>query len=101
MLTIEPARCLGPQCGAWTWRGRSTKATWGEIRIADRQLQIKFHYTHVRTENDVLLWDHLGAIHRAIADYRPDEIRLICPCHIVATKGVRSRLFTAGTRIGR
>jgi taurine dioxygenase len=50
------------------------------------QLQIKFRYTHVWTENDVLLWDHLGTIHRAIADYRPDEIRLIRRCQVMATK---------------
>jgi taurine dioxygenase len=50
------------------------------------QLQIKFRYTHVWTENDALLWDHLGTIHRAIADYRPDEIRLIRRCQVMATK---------------
>src|SRR5215471_17448691 len=50
------------------------------------QLQMKFRYTHVWTENDVLLWDHLGTIHRAIADYRPDEIRLIRRCQVMATK---------------
>jgi len=47
---------------------------------------MKFRYTHVWTENDVLLWDHLGTIHRAIADYRPDEIRLIRRCQVMATK---------------
>jgi taurine dioxygenase len=50
------------------------------------QLQIKFRYTHVWSENDVLLWDHLGTIHRAVADYRPDEIRLIRRCQVMATK---------------
>jgi alpha-ketoglutarate-dependent taurine dioxygenase len=50
------------------------------------QLQMKFRYTHVWTENDLLLWDHLGTIHRAIADYRPDEIRLIRRCQVMATK---------------
>ena len=50
------------------------------------QLQMKFRYTHVWTEKDVLLWDHLGTIHRAIADYRPDEIRLIRRCQVMATK---------------
>jgi taurine dioxygenase len=50
------------------------------------QLQMKFRYTHVWTENDVLLWDRLGTIHRAIADYRPDEIRLIRRCQVMATK---------------
>ena len=50
------------------------------------QLQMQFRYTHVWTENDLLLWDHLGTIHRAIADYRPDEIRLIRRCQVMATK---------------
>jgi len=50
------------------------------------QLQMKFRWTHVWTENDVLLWDHLGTIHRAIADYRPDEIRLIRRCQVLATR---------------
>jgi taurine dioxygenase len=50
------------------------------------QLQMKFRYTHVWAENDVLLWDHFGTIHRAIADYRPEEIRLIRRCQVMATK---------------
>lgn len=50
------------------------------------QLQMQFRYTHRWTENDLLLWDHLGTIHRAIADYRPDEIRLIRRCQVMATK---------------
>jgi len=50
------------------------------------QLQMKFRYIHVWTESDVLLWDHLGTIHRAIADYGPDEIRLIRRCQVMATK---------------
>jgi alpha-ketoglutarate-dependent taurine dioxygenase len=50
------------------------------------QLQMKFRYTNVWSENDLLLWDHLGTIHRAIADYRPDEIRLIRRCQVMATK---------------
>ena len=30
--------------------------------------------------------DHLGTIHRAIADYGPDEIRLMRRCQVMATK---------------
>jgi taurine dioxygenase len=30
--------------------------------------------------------DHLGTIHRAIADYGPDEIRLTRRCQVMATK---------------
>jgi len=50
------------------------------------QLQMKFRYTNIWAENDLLLWDHLGTIHRAIADYGPDEIRLIRRCQVMATK---------------
>jgi taurine dioxygenase len=50
------------------------------------QLQPQFRYTNVWTENDLLVWDHLGTLHRAIADYRSDEIRLIQRCQVMATK---------------
>jgi taurine dioxygenase len=54
--------------------------------LTEHQLQSRFRYTNVWSENDLLLWDHLGTIHRAIADYRPDEIRLIRRCQVMATK---------------
>lgn len=54
--------------------------------LFDHQLEMRFRYTHVWTENDVLIWDHLGTIHRAIADYRPEEERLMRRCQIMATK---------------
>ncbi len=50
------------------------------------QLQERFRYTHHWTEKDLLIWDNLGTIHRAIADYRPEEIRLIRRCQVMATK---------------
>ena len=50
------------------------------------QLKPQFRYTHTWTENDVLVWDHLGTIHRAIADYAADEIRLMRRCQVMATK---------------
>ena len=50
------------------------------------QLQERFRYTHHWTEKDLLIWDNLGTIHRAIADYRPDETRLIRRCQVMATK---------------
>jgi taurine dioxygenase len=50
------------------------------------QLEPRFRYTHTWTENDLLVWDHLGTIHRAIADYGPDEIRLMRRCQVMATK---------------
>jgi taurine dioxygenase len=50
------------------------------------QLEPRFRHTHSWTENDLLVWDHLGTIHRAIADYGPDEIRLMRRCQVMATR---------------
>jgi taurine dioxygenase len=50
------------------------------------QLRPGFRWTHEWTENDLLIWDHLGTIHRAIADYGPDEVRLMRRCQVMATK---------------
>jgi taurine dioxygenase len=50
------------------------------------QLEMRFRYKHDWNENDLLIWDHLGTIHRAIADYGPDEIRLMRRCQVMATK---------------
>ena len=50
------------------------------------QLEARFRHTHHWTENDLLVWDHIGTIHQAIADYRPDEIRLMRRCQVMATK---------------
>lgn len=54
--------------------------------LFEHQLQPQFRYTHHWTEDDLLVWDHLGTIHRAIADYGPDEIRLMRRCQVMATK---------------
>jgi taurine dioxygenase len=50
------------------------------------QLQDQFRYTHRWNENDLLIWDNLGTVHRAIADYAPDEPRLMRRCQVLATK---------------
>jgi taurine dioxygenase len=54
--------------------------------LFDFQLEPRFRWTHAWTENDLLVWDHLGTIHRAIADYGPNEIRLMRRCQVMATK---------------
>jgi taurine dioxygenase len=50
------------------------------------QLDERFRYKHDWNENDLLIWDHFGTIHRAIADYGPEEIRLMRRCQVMATK---------------
>jgi len=50
------------------------------------QLQPKYQYTHRWTEGDVLVWDHIGTLHNAIADYQPDEPRLMKRCQVMADR---------------
>jgi taurine dioxygenase len=54
--------------------------------LFQHQLQARYRHTHHWTENDLLIWDHIGTIHQAIADYRPDEIRLIKRCQVMADR---------------
>lgn len=49
-------------------------------------LQAKYRYTHHWTVGDVLIWDHLGTWHCALADYQPDELRLMKRCQVLADK---------------
>jgi len=55
------------------------------------QLQDRYQYRHTWTEGDVLLWDHIGTLHNAIADYRADEPRLMKRCQVMA-----DRIFDPG-----
>jgi taurine dioxygenase len=50
------------------------------------QLQPKYQYTHSWTEGDVLVWDHIGTLHTAIADYGPHEHRLMKRCQVMADR---------------
>ena len=50
------------------------------------QLDPKYRYTFEWEEGDVLFWEDIGTIHRAIDDYGPDEPRLIKRCQVMATK---------------
>jgi taurine dioxygenase len=49
-------------------------------------LQPKYRYTHHWTVGDVLVWDHLGTWHCALADYAPNEYRLMKRCQVLADK---------------
>jgi taurine dioxygenase len=49
-------------------------------------LQPKYRYTHHWTVDDVLIWDHLGTWHCAVADYAPHEYRLMKRCQVLADK---------------
>jgi taurine dioxygenase len=48
------------------------------------QLQDKYIYEHQWTEGDVLMWDNIGTLHNAIADYGPHQHRLMRRCQVMA-----------------
>lgn len=50
------------------------------------QLQEKYRWVHRWTAHDVLLWDDIGTLHNAHADYGPDEHRLIKRCQVMADR---------------
>jgi len=50
------------------------------------QLKPEYRYVFEWTEGDVLLWEDVGTIHNAIADYGPDEPRLIKRCQVMADR---------------
>ncbi len=49
------------------------------------QLQDQYRYVSRWEEGDVLMWENMGTIHNAVADYRADEPRLIKRCQVMAT----------------
>ena len=48
------------------------------------QTKPEYRYVHTWTEGDVLMWEDFGTIHNAIADYGPDEHRLVKRCQVMA-----------------
>jgi taurine dioxygenase len=50
------------------------------------QLDPKYQYAHQWTKGDVLAWDNLWTMHNAVADYGPDERRLMRRCQVMADK---------------
>jgi taurine dioxygenase len=54
--------------------------------LFEHQLQAKYRYAHDWRVGDVLMWDNIGTIHNAVADYRPDEPRLIKRCQVMADR---------------
>ena len=66
--------------------------------LFEHQLQDKYRYMHRWQVKDLLLWDNIGSIHQAIADYRPDEERLMLRCQVMATKVFRDDFLAPARR---
>lgn len=54
--------------------------------LFEHQLQPTYRYQHRWSVGDVLMWDNIGTIHNAVADYGPDEPRYIRRCQVMANK---------------
>ena len=50
------------------------------------QLQRKYIYRFDWHEGDVLMWENFGTLHNAVADYGPDEHRLVKRCQVMADR---------------
>ena len=50
------------------------------------QLRPEFRYVSRWQEGDVLMWEDIGTIHNAVADYGPAEHRLIKRCQVMASR---------------
>jgi taurine dioxygenase len=50
------------------------------------QLKPEYRYASRWEEGDVLMWEDIGTIHRAIADYGPGEHRLVKRCQVMADR---------------
>ena len=64
----------------------------GEILefLFEHQTRPEYRYAFEWTEGDVLVWEDFGTIHNAVADYGPDEPRLIKRCQVMATRFFRN-----------
>jgi alpha-ketoglutarate-dependent taurine dioxygenase len=54
--------------------------------LFEHQAQEKFFYAHTWTEGDVLMWDNVGTVHNAVADYGADQARYMRRVQVMATK---------------
>ncbi len=54
--------------------------------LFEHQTRPEYRYTFNWEEGDLLIWEDIGTIHNAVADYGPDEHRLIKRCQVMATR---------------
>jgi taurine dioxygenase len=50
------------------------------------QTKPEYRYANQWEPGDVLMWDNMGTIHNAVADYKPHEHRYIKRCQVAATR---------------
>jgi taurine dioxygenase len=66
--------------------------------LFELQMQDQYLYTYHWKKDSLLMWDNIGTMHNAVADYGPDEHRYIRRCQVMAThfygaQGTRAPIF--------
>lgn len=54
--------------------------------LFEHQIRPEYRYANQWEEKDLLMWDNIGTIHNAVADYLPQEHRFIKRCQVAATR---------------
>lgn len=54
--------------------------------LFEHQVKPRYRYTFRWTPGDVLMWEDIGTIHNAAADYGADEPRLVKRCQVMADR---------------
>jgi taurine dioxygenase len=57
--------------------------------LFEHQTRAQYRFSFQWQEGDVLMWEDFGTIHNAVADYGPDEHRLIQRCQVMANRFFR------------
>ncbi|HZE60407.1 MAG TPA: TauD/TfdA family dioxygenase [Burkholderiales bacterium] len=57
--------------------------------LFEHQLKPEYIHTSQWEEGDVLVWEDIGTIHNAVADYGADEQRLVKRCQVMANRYFR------------
>jgi len=63
--------------------------------LFEHKLKPKYIHTSRWEEGDVLVWEDVGTIHNAVADYGPDEHRLVKRCQVMANRYFREEELAA------
>jgi alpha-ketoglutarate-dependent taurine dioxygenase len=50
------------------------------------QLKPQYQYEHRWSDGDLMMWDNIGTLHTAIADYGPHQPRLMQRCQVMADR---------------
>ncbi len=63
--------------------------------LFEHQLRPDYTYEYQWTEGDLLVWDDIGTLHKAVSDYGPHQHRLMRRCQAMANR-VFNPPFTGG-----